>query len=345
MKRIAIVAGAVAVMTMAAVAGAAPGARAETVFNWSSFVPWSHPVNKAIYLPWIAGVEKATGGRVRFNKLPKPVASPRGHHDAVRTGQADATFLVHGYLGKRFAAYDFSSFAFLGDDAVATSIALQRTHDKFFAGKGFYAGVKLVGLNTHGPGHFYMRTRHIMKPADLKGMKIRTGGPVPLAMVRGMGGVSVRQPVTKAYELLATGVVDGITFPWESVTSFRITRLVPFATEVPGGLYSASFYLILNKKKWDGLPVADKTAMAPFMGENYARMAGEGWNRLNARGRATALKAGTKIVTAPAPVVAAVRKINAGLERRYIASMAKMGIDGAAVMAYFHAQAAKLSAK
>jgi TRAP-type C4-dicarboxylate transport system substrate-binding protein len=157
--------------------------------------------------------------------------------------------------------------------------------------------------------------------------------------------VSVRQPVTKAYELLAQGVVDGITFPWESVTSFRITRLVPFATEIPGGLYSASFYLILNKKKWDGLPAADKKAMAPFMGENYARLAGKGWNLVNARGRATAIKAGTKIISAPAPLMAAVRKINAKLEQRYIATMAKMGIDGAAVIKYFRAEAARLSAK
>lgn len=343
MKRIALAAAVAA--AQAAVAAAAPGARAETVFTWSSFVPWAHPVNKAIYLPWMAAVEKATKGQVRFHRLPKPVASPRGHHEAVRTGQADAAFLVHGYLAKRFAAYDFSSLAFLGDDAVATSVALQRTHDKFFKGKDFYAGVKLVGLNTHGPGHFFMRTKFIKAPADLKGAKIRTGGPVPRAMVTGMGGVSVRQPVTKAYELLAQGVVDGITFPWESVTSFRITKLVPYATEVKGGLYSASFYLILGGKKWDSLPSADKKAMAPFMGENYARLAGKGWNRVNARGRATAVKAGTKIIDAPAPVMAAVRKINAGLEQRYVASMAKAGIDGAAVIKYFRAEAAKLSGK
>lgn len=329
----------------AALAAVAPAARAEVVFNWSSFVPWNHPVNRAIYIPWMEGVEKATAGRVKFRRLPKPVATPRGHHDAVRTGQADAAFLVHGYLAKRFAAYDFACFPFLGDDAVVTSVALQRTHDKFFADKGYYAGVKLVGLNTHGPGHFFMRARLIATPADLEGRKIRTGGPVPRAMVSGMGGVSVRQPVTKAYELLSTGVVDGITFPWESVASFRITRLVPFATEVPGGLYSASMYLIISEKKWNAVSPADRKAMQAFMGENYARLAGRGWNRVNARGRSTAIKAGTKVRKASPAVVAAVHRINARLERRYIASMAKVGIDGAAVIKYFHAEIARLSGK
>ncbi|MEQ8698407.1 MAG: TRAP transporter substrate-binding protein [Bauldia litoralis] len=340
MKRIAI-----AAVALTALSGTAPAVGAETVFNWSSFVPWVHPINKALYIPWIEAVEKATEGRVKFNRLPKPVTAPRGHHEAVRTGQADAAFMVHGYLAKRFAAYQFASFPFLGDDAVIASVALQRTHDKFFAGKGYYKGVKLVGLHTHGPGHFYMRTKHVTTPADIKGVKIRTGGPVPLAMVEHMGAVSVRQPVTKAYELLAQGVVDGITFPWESVTSFRITKLVPFATEVPGGLYSASMYLILSEKKYDGLSDADKKAMAPYMGENYSRHAGSAWNKVNARGRAVALKAGSKIIDAPAPVVAAVKEVNDRLEKAYIADAAKLGLDGAAVLSYFRAQAKAVAGK
>ena len=71
----------------------------------------------------------------------RPVRS--AHLDAVRTGQAGAGFGVHGYSPKRLRAYAFSEFPLTGEDAVATSVAFQRTHDRFFKGKGYYKGVHL----------------------------------------------------------------------------------------------------------------------------------------------------------------------------------------------------------
>ena len=64
-----------------------------------------------------------------------------------------------------------------------------------------------------------------------------------------------------------------------------------------------------------------------------------------ARGRSVAQKAGTKIIDAPKPMIDAVKAINDKLEKQYIANVAKLGLDGAAVLGYFRAQAKSLAGK
>jgi TRAP-type C4-dicarboxylate transport system substrate-binding protein len=328
---------------VAAVASLSSSVQAQTVLTYSSWLPWTHPVNTAIYLPWMEAVEKDSQGRIQFRKLPKPVASPPAHLDAVRTGQADVAMSVHGYEPKRFAAYMFAELPMLGDTAVATSVALQRTHDKLLAGKGFYAGVHVIGMNTHGPGLIHHRKKHILAPEDMKGQKVRTGGPVPQSIVEAWGGVAIKQPAPKSYEILSTGVADGITFPYESLGSFNITKLVPFSTYIPGGMYSSSHYLVMNKAKYDALSAQDKAVIDKHSGEAFAKMAGMGWDKINDEGKRLALEAGNAIKVAPQGLIDAVKATMAPLEADYVKNARDVGVDGAALLTFFHGEVAKLS--
>lgn len=92
-------------------------ALADVELTYSSWLPWTHPVNTHIYIPWMEAIEKDSGGRITFKRLPKPVGSPPAHLDAVRTGQADVAFSVHGYSRNQFAPYLFGELPFLGDSA------------------------------------------------------------------------------------------------------------------------------------------------------------------------------------------------------------------------------------
>ena len=321
----------------------ATAATAETVLTYSSWIPWTHPINVNLYIPWMEAIEKESNGRIKFKKLPKPVASPPAHLDAVRTGQIDSAFSVHGYAPKRFAAYLFAELPLLGDTGVGTSIALQRTHDKYLADKGFYEGVKLIGMNTHGPGLIHHSKKNIMTPADMEGQKMRTGGPIPRAIVEAWGGVPIRQPAPKSYEILSTGVADGITFPYESLGSFKITNLVPYSTYIPGGLYSSSHYLVMNQDKYDALSDEDKAVIDKYSGETWAKMAGEAWDKINAEGKQLAIDAGNTLKTAGDDMVEEVKKLNAKFEGDYVSAAETVGVDGKEVLDYFKSQVKELS--
>lgn len=329
-----------------AAAGLTAGAAlAQTELTYSSWLPWTHPVNTAIYIPWMEAIEKESEGRITFKRLPKPVASPPAHLDAVRTGQADVGFSVHGYSRKQFAAYLFAELPFLGDRAVHTSIALQRTHDKFLADKDLYKGVHLIGVNTHGPGVIHHSKMNILKPEDMQGQKMRTGGPIPLAITEAWGGVSIRQPAPKSYEILSSGIADGIMFPFESLPSFRITELVPYSTTMPGGWYSSSHYLVMNQRVYDKLSDEDKAIIDKYSGEGYAKLAGEGWDKINDEGYAEVIKAGNSVMEAPAEFKAALEELNKGFEADYYKTAAEEGLDGKAMYEFFKAEVAKLSAE
>ena len=319
-------------------------ASAQTELTYSSWLPWTHPVNEAIYIPWMEAIEKESEGRIVFKRLPKPVTDPTGHLDAIRTGQADVAFSVHGYSRGQFAPYIFGEFPFLGDSAEASSIAFQRTHDKFFADKDLYKGVHVIGVNLHGPGQVH-HSKMIMKtPADFAGQKFRTGGPIPLAMVEAWGGVSIRQPAPKSYEILSSGIADGITFPFESLPSFKITELVPYSTVMPGGWYNSSHYLVMNQAAYDKLAPEDKAIIDKYSGEGYAKLAGAGWDKVNAVGFEAAKAAGNTIEEASPELKAALEELNQKFIADYIAEAASFGVDGQEVLDFFMAEVAKLNA-
>ena len=61
----------------------APPAIAQSTLTFSSWVPPTHHLT-IWQVNWAAEVEKATGGRVKFQSLPKAPAAPPGTFDAVR---------------------------------------------------------------------------------------------------------------------------------------------------------------------------------------------------------------------------------------------------------------------
>lgn len=329
---------------VAAVALTASTAWADVELTYSSWLPWTHPVNTAVYIPWMEAIEAESQGRITFKRLPKPVAAPPAHLDAVRTGQADVAMSVHGYSRNQFTPYIFGEFPFLGDSAEASSIAFQRTHDKFLSDMDLYKGVHLIGVNLHGPGQVHHSKMIMTKPSDFEGQKIRTGGPIPLAIVEAWGGVSIRQPAPKSFEILSSGIADGITFPFESLPSFKITDLVPFTTTMPGGWYNSSHYLVMNKRVYDKLSDEDRAIIDKFSGEAYAKMAGQGWDKINAEGLAAATAAGNTITEATDELKAGLAELNKQFIADYLTEAKGFGLDGQAVLDFFRAEADKAAA-
>lgn len=323
--------------------GAAP-AQAQTVLTMSNWVPPQHPIVVYIMKPWADQVAKATSGRVRVQMLPKAIAAPNQHYDAVINGQIDLGWATYGYQPERFQPYLIAELPQLGETAVHNGVALWRTHKKFFEQTGIHKDVQLLGVMTHGPGLFHHSKKHILVPDDLKGQKIRVGGDVPKTIVESFGGVVISQPAPKSYEILSAGIADGIMFPTESLKSFKIASLVKYTSFVKGGLYSSSFWFAMNKGKFEGLSKADQAAIMKVSQENFARLAGGGWDRADKEGRVAMKQAGGTIKEVSPKFIAELKQVSDRLERDYGAKMDAMGIDGAGAIKFFRAEVARVAA-
>ena len=139
-------------------------ASAQTVFTVSSWLPPTHTLSTS-QKTWCDMLEKESAGRMKCNILPKGVVAAPGTFDAVRDGLADISYTVDGYTPGRFINTQVAEFPFLGNNAVATSVAYQRIYSKHFAPLGEHRGVKVLAVFTHGPGVIFNSKKPVTSAA------------------------------------------------------------------------------------------------------------------------------------------------------------------------------------
>jgi TRAP-type transport system periplasmic protein len=316
---------------------------AQTVLNASSWVPPAHLLTANVMVPWMQEVEKATEGRVKFNMLPKAPVGPPQTFDAVKDGIVDFSFTVHGYTPGRFTLTKMTEFGFLGDSAESISVAYQRMFEKHLAAHEEHKGVKVIGVFSHGPGHMYSARNAIGSLADLANMKIRVGGGVVNDYTRALGANPLLKPSSESFQMLQTGVADGIFFPSESIAAFKLTGLLRHGTEVPGGLYNTSFVMMMNEAKFNALSAADQAAIDRLSGEHFARLVGKAWDVADAQGDEAIKAAGVEMQTASPAFIAELKSKIDPIEQAWYEEIKAKGLDGAALMEEFRAEIRKVA--
>jgi TRAP-type C4-dicarboxylate transport system substrate-binding protein len=314
---------------VAACALISSGAVAETVWRMSNWIPATHPVTVHILQAWGRSVEAATENRIKVQIIPA-LGAPPAHFDLVRNGVADVALIGPSYTPARFPLVRVAELPFIADTSAASSLALARAQERFFAKANEFEGVKLAGIWTHGPAHIFTIRTPVAATADMNGLKIRTAGGISDQVAKLAGATPFFAPAGQTYDVLSKGVVDGILFPAESVPGFRLETIVKHATLVEGGIYQLAHALIVNQAKWDALSPADRAAVERLNGEALTRMASAVWDRLNAEGITTMKKAGISFRPAPPEMIADLRTRYAGLLDAWYQDAAKKGVDGPA---------------
>jgi TRAP-type transport system periplasmic protein len=329
-------------LAAAAACALAASAHAQTTLTMSSWVSPQHHLTSVVLAGWGADVEKATGGRVKFQMLPKHPSAPPGTFDAVRDGLVDLSYVTASYTPARHALTKLGELPGAGHTAEVNSLAYSRIHWKYLQQAGEYKGVKLIGVFTHGPGQMFNTKRSINSVADLKGMKIRTGGGVAEEMGNLLGASAFVKPAPESYELLKSGVADGVFFPLESIISFKLDTVLKYATLFPGGFYSSAFGFFMNEDKWKKLPKQDQEAIERLGYEHLARFAGKSWDAADQKGLEGLKKSGVQISQANPAFVKEVMSRAKALDDEWMKAANAKGVDGAKALAEFRQELKKL---
>jgi TRAP-type C4-dicarboxylate transport system substrate-binding protein len=329
-------------LALAGIVGAALAlpAQAQTPLTFSTWVPPTHHLS-VWQRNWAADVEKATSGRLKFQELPKAPAAPPGTFDAVRDALVDLSDVTASYTPARHVLPAIAELPGAGATAEINSVAFSRIHWKHFHKVGEYNGVKLLAVWTHGPGQMFNTKRPINSLADLKGMKIRTGGGIAEKFGNLLGASCFVKPAPESFELLNSGVADGVFFPLESIVSFKLDKVLKHATIFPGGFYSSSFGFFMNQDKWNKLSKQDQDIIEKHGYEYAARSNGKSWDTADKLGLEGLKKAGVKIDNASPAFVKAVMAQAKQLDDEWIKAASAKGVDGAKVLAEFRAELKK----
>ena len=333
-----------ALVCAALAVGVTEPAQAQVTLTYSSWVPPTHHLT-IWQANWTAEVEKATNGRVKFQSLPKAPAAPPGTFDAVRDGLVDLSYVTASYTPARHVLPYMAELPGAGETAEINSVAFSRIHWKYFQKVGEYKGVKLLGVWTHGPGQMFNTKRPINSLDDLKGMKIRTGGGIAEKFGNLLGASAFVKPAPESFELLSSGVADGVFFPLESIVSFKLDTVLKYATMFPGGFYSSAFGFFMNEDKWAKIPKEDQAIIEKLSYEHVARSCGQSWDAADQKGLEGLKKAGVKIDNASPAFVKEVMSKAKVLDDDWIKSANAKGVDGAKVLAEFRQELKKVAAE
>jgi tripartite ATP-independent transporter DctP family solute receptor len=141
-------------------------------------------------------------------------------------------------------------------------------------------GLRLLGVWENGFRHITNNVRPIVRPEDLRGIKLRVpGGVWRVKMFQTYGANPSPMPFAEVYSALQSGVMDAQENPFPQIWSAKFHEVQKFLS-LTGHVYTPA-YLIVSEDFWKRLPsdVQQTIAKIAWATGDFARSEGERLDR------------------------------------------------------------------
>jgi tripartite ATP-independent transporter DctP family solute receptor len=152
-----------------------------------------------------------------------------------------------------------------------------------------------IGLAFYDSGSrsFYLNSKPIKTPADMKGLKVRVQqSDMWVALMQALGANPTPMPYAEVYTALKTGVVDGAENNWPSYESSKHFEVAKYYSLTEHSM--APEILVFSKKVWDTLPAEEQGVIRKAAKESVPYMR-KLWDEREAASRKVIEAAGTVI--------------------------------------------------
>ena len=307
--------------------------------RYNQWFPPTHWSQADGLLKFFKQVEDATEGRVKIRPSAKPLAPPTRNYQAVVNGVADVAWGPHGYTPGAFPLSEMVEFPFDNHDAEKSSKAYWRTFNKYFKPSGMHDDVVTLAVHVTSGGNLHTKDSAIVSAKDLDGLKIRVQTPVVSNALKELNVIPISGSLVELREFLSRGVIDGTALSDELLTGFKVDKYINHVTQIPGGLYSNSAFIIMNKDKWEMISPADQAAIMDLAGEKLSALMGKLWDENDVKARA-ALKArlGDEYRVASPELISSLTTVFAPARENWLKEAEKEGVDGQQAMDYYKSE-------
>jgi TRAP-type transport system periplasmic protein len=141
-------------------------------------------------------------------------------------------------------------------------------------------GIRVLGVWENGFRHITNNVRPIVRPDDLKGIKLRVpGGVWRVKMFQAYGANPSPMPFAEVYSALQSGVMDGQENPFSQISSAKFHEVQKFLS-LTGHVYTPAF-LIVSEDFWKRLPKDQQAVIARIAAQtgDFARSEGDRLDR------------------------------------------------------------------
>jgi TRAP-type C4-dicarboxylate transport system substrate-binding protein len=307
----------------------------------SHWVPASHPLHKALE-DWGASVEKASGGTIKSRVFPaQQLGKAFDHYDMARDGIADVTYVNPGYQPGRFPIVGAGELPFLMSDAKGGSMGLDAWYRKYAEKE--MKDVKFCLAFVHTPSSLHTRTKKVVVPEDIKGLKIRPPDATIANFVTLLGGTNVQSSAPEVRDIIERGVADGVFFPAGSLVLFGVDKVTKYHIDAP--MYVTTFVFVMNKDKYNEMSDRQKKAIDDNCNTEAAGRVGEPWGKFEDSGiDKVRAQSGQDVYTLTPEQIALWKKASEPLVKTWGDGVRKTGADPDAALAELRASLAKYNA-
>ncbi|WP_417803852.1 TRAP transporter substrate-binding protein [Thalassospira lucentensis] len=277
-------------------AGAGMAQAADITLKVSHYLPPSHGFQADFLESWAKQLSEKTNGKVdvkiydatsAFGKIDRQA-------DQVRAGVMDMAVGLNGIPRDRYPSASIIEMPFLVKYADSGSETLWNLYKEGLLGSD-YENFKVLALFTHEGGLIHTLDKPVRSLDDLKGLRLRTPSPAVSAMLEAFGASPVGLPPSAIYENLQKGNIEGLVTTWDLVNAVKANELLKYHTDAAA--YTAGFYFVMNKKKYDSLPKDVQAAIDEISADALVGKFGGWWDKWEAAGKADAEKRGDEIIT------------------------------------------------
>jgi len=307
------------------------------------WVPPSHLMHKAME-DWGGSIQKATNGTVTFTVFPsQQLGKAFDHYDMVRDGIADVAFINPGYQPGRFPIVDAINLPFMMSKGGAGSQAADAWYRKYAAAE--MKEVKYCFNFVHDYGSFHSKTKKVVVPGDVKGLKVRPAQGTIATLVTQLGGTNVQASAPEIRDVLEKGVADAGTFPWGSVFLFGLDKVTKYHMNVP--LYVTVLTWVVNQNTYQNMSPMQRKAIDDHCTTDWSLRAAGPWADYERAGVAK-LEAdktpGREVYKITDAQLGEWRKVAEPVVKAWADAARKAGIDPDVALAELKASVAKYNA-
>ena len=209
-----------------------------------------------------ADVLKAkTSGRIEVQVAPSAqLGDDAAMLTALRTGALDMSANSQGAVANAVPEYAAFGMPFLFANLSQAWKVLDGPLGKELAERSAEKGMVVLGYWDNGVRHMSNSKKPLLKPEDLKGMKMRTPpDAVTVDIMQALGAEAQQIKFAELYVALQQGVVDGQENPLMNIHASKLYEVQKFIS-LTGHKYEMTPFL-MSKRSWDKLSEADRKAV------------------------------------------------------------------------------------
>ena len=225
--------------------------------KFAHYAEETHPAHLAAK-QFATKVEERTKGQVKIDIFPNNVlGSPPEQCEQVRLGAIDMSVPTQGQLDKYVKAFSVVMLPFIYDDYDHAYRTLDGPSMDWFSPLADKEGFVILSNWEYGFRNLTNSKRPILKPEDVKGLKIRTPPEIQLqAAMEALGGVVTKIAFPEVYMALAQGVVDGQENPIAVIYNNKFYEVQKHLA-ITRHVYNNMIHVV-SKKSWAKLTPAQQ---------------------------------------------------------------------------------------